>query len=53
METKITEAEILEIAKTNGAQYANYLLLLGAPDWYDGDYRRYADMLNELFEAAR
>lgn len=53
MATKITEAEVRDIAKTNGAQFAHDLLLLGGPDWYDGDYGRYADMLNELAEAAR
>ena len=52
MEAKITEAEIREIAQEKGPQYAHDLLLLGGPDWLDGDYGKYTDLLEELLDDA-
>lgn len=47
---KITAAEIREIAGENGAEYAHDLLILGGPEWFDGSYVQYCDLL-EGFEA--
>ena len=48
MVTKITEDEIREIARTSGPQFAHDLLLLHGPDFFDGDYGKYTDLIEGL-----
>lgn len=40
--------EALFFAKTNGNEAAYNLLLLGGPDFYDGDYNEYTELLARL-----
>lgn len=46
----VTTAEIRQIAEQEGPEYAHDLLLLGGPEFFDGSYIEYCDLL-EGFEA--
>ena len=44
----MTKDEVLEMARTDGNEQAYNLLLLGGPDFYDGDYNEYTELLAQL-----
>lgn len=45
---KWNKAEALEYAKLKGNEAAYNLLLLGGPDFFDGDYNEYTELLEQL-----
>ena len=44
----MTKEEAIEIAKEHGNEAAYNLLLLGGPDFFDGDYNEYNELLEQL-----
>lgn len=45
---RITRKEVLEYMREQGQESAYNLLLLGGPDFYDGDYDEYNELLESL-----